>query len=1056
MNQQWEKRFRKPDAIYRGAPFWAWNGKLEPEELRRQVRVMEEMGLGGFFMHSRVGLDTPYMEEEWMDCIKACLEEGKARGMRCWLYDEDRWPSGAAGGIVTQDPAYRQRRLVARHFAKPGDFSWSKNIQAAFRVVLDKNYAIQNSEKLTRGKKPSRLNKGECLVAFESTLAPCSSWYNGYTYLDTLNPKAVQAFIASTHQRYADRFPEEMGGAIPGMFTDEPNFGGYALNPETQPQGQLLEAPWTDNLPKVFKQRYGYALEDKLLDIFFQRKGQPFTHARWAFHDCVTHLFVEAFARQIGQWCEENKLEHTGHVLCEHSLYAQTAMVGSAMRFYEYMQAPGMDLLTAYSREYDTAKQVSSAARQFGAKWRLTETYGCTGWDFPFAGHKALGDWQAALGINFRCQHLSWYTMEGEAKRDYPAAIFYQSPWWEHYKKVEDYFGRVNLALSEGKEVRDILVLHPVESTWVTFYVTEEKRVHGLFDEKTFAEAIQKGLWQLRDSLLANHLDFDYADEDILARHGQTGRSQGKALLKVGQAQYRAVVVPPLKTIRSSTLEILQRFAEMGGTVIFAGPAPKAVDAEPSDKAQIFSRKMKQTSRKGAGLVKALEDFRRVSIRDEQDQEIRPALYQLREDRQGYYLFVCNIGHDPFEKMYHDRPLDERNLSFPEVIIQMPAEQGGNPLELDLESGDVLAARGNFKNYAWEIRTSLPALGSRLFYLPKKEHPRKTKPRPVSKLLRAKELNPVQWDCRLSEPNVLVLNKARYRLGQGKWQGQKEILQLDDAVRDQMKLERRGGAMVQPWAREKKDNEKSLEVELEYRFQCDLLPRGETFLALERPLDFDISLNGMAVSKESDSGWWVDKSLRRLPLDPAAFVPGENRLQLKLAYKADHPGLEVIYLLGNFGVKITKAGEKLTAPAEGLKTGSVTGQGLPFYSGHVLYETALKWQVDKGQRLCLHLPEYAGAAVRVLLDGQAVGILAWPPNEIDLTPHLTGEKQRLTLEVLGNRRNSHGPFYLKNRRPVWTGPGEYRPFHPDYDAREIHHPQPLGLLKNPVLRVYGT
>ncbi len=114
----------------------------------------------------------------------------------------------------------------------------------------------------------------------------------------------------------------------------------------------------------------------------------------------------------------------------EDTLSQQTAVVGSAMRFYEHMQLPGMDLLTERWRAYTTAKQVSSAGRQFGLRTRLTETYGCTGWDFPFAGHKALGDWQAALGINLRCQHLAWYTMEAEAKRDYPAAISWQSPWW--------------------------------------------------------------------------------------------------------------------------------------------------------------------------------------------------------------------------------------------------------------------------------------------------------------------------------------------------------------------------------------------------------------------------------------------------------------------------------------------------------------------------------------------------------------------------------------------------------------------------------------------------
>ena len=40
--------FEKPTAEYRGAPFWAWNNKLDREELLRQVDVLDEMGMGGF------------------------------------------------------------------------------------------------------------------------------------------------------------------------------------------------------------------------------------------------------------------------------------------------------------------------------------------------------------------------------------------------------------------------------------------------------------------------------------------------------------------------------------------------------------------------------------------------------------------------------------------------------------------------------------------------------------------------------------------------------------------------------------------------------------------------------------------------------------------------------------------------------------------------------------------------------------------------------------------------------------------------------------------------
>ena len=98
MNKKFLAQFKHPTSEFRGAPFWAWNGKLDPEELRKQVRIMHRMGLGGFFMHSRVGLNTPYLGPEWMKCVDACVDEAEKLDMQAWLYDEDRWPSGAAGG----------------------------------------------------------------------------------------------------------------------------------------------------------------------------------------------------------------------------------------------------------------------------------------------------------------------------------------------------------------------------------------------------------------------------------------------------------------------------------------------------------------------------------------------------------------------------------------------------------------------------------------------------------------------------------------------------------------------------------------------------------------------------------------------------------------------------------------------------------------------------------------------------------------------------------------------------------------------------------------------
>ena len=60
----------------------------------------------------------------------------------------------------------------------------------------------------------------------------------------------------------------------------------------------------------------------------------------------------------------------------------------------------------------------------------MSELYGVTNWDFDFMGHKGQGDWQAALGVVLRVHHLTWVSMKGEAKRDYPASIGYQVPWF--------------------------------------------------------------------------------------------------------------------------------------------------------------------------------------------------------------------------------------------------------------------------------------------------------------------------------------------------------------------------------------------------------------------------------------------------------------------------------------------------------------------------------------------------------------------------------------------------------------------------------------------------
>ncbi|MBQ1271313.1 MAG: hypothetical protein IIY11_06605, partial [Clostridia bacterium] len=190
--------FRNPTSEYRGTPFWAWNGKLSKEELGRQIDGFKKMGLGGFHMHVRTGLDTKYLSNEFMDYISFCTEKAKDENMLAWLYDEDRWPSGTAGGLVTRrrpENARKSLLLTTTPYApdrpnrnlipEPGRGQESirqdnGELLAVYDIVLDKNGCLASAERI--GDKDEA--KGTKWYAYmeHSTEDP---WFNNAAYTDT-------------------------------------------------------------------------------------------------------------------------------------------------------------------------------------------------------------------------------------------------------------------------------------------------------------------------------------------------------------------------------------------------------------------------------------------------------------------------------------------------------------------------------------------------------------------------------------------------------------------------------------------------------------------------------------------------------------------------------------------------------------------------------------------------------------------------------------------------------------------------------------------------------
>lgn len=1000
MEKDFDQAFARPDSRFRGAPFWAWNCKLDSERMTRQIEYFKEMGLGGFHMHCRTGLDTPYMSPEYLRVVKDCVEKAKKEGMYAWLYDEDRWPSGAAGGLVTKDPAYRARYLVfcpwkqedmppshqthgssMGHLAQQGNGVW----MAAYEVTL-KDGVMVSYRRLSENEEPSE--GGQAWYVYEE-IAPDSGWFNDQAYLDTLNPKAVARFIEETHEKYEEAVGEEFGKTVPAIFTDEPQFAhkttlGFAE------EKKCCILPYTDDFPDTYKAQYGEDFWASFPEIFWELPEEKVSVARYRFHDHVAQRFAEAFADSLGNWCGEHHLMLTGHMMAEATLSSQTRALGEAMRSYRSFQQPGIDMLCD-KREYSTAKQAQSAVHQYGRGGMTSELYGVTNWDFDFRGHKLQGDWQAALGVTLRVHHLAWASMAGEAKRDYPASIFYQSPWYKRYPYIEDHFARVNMALTEGKPEVRIGVIHPVESMWLCWGPQEQTAAAQAQLEEQFDETIR---W-----LLLGQLDFDFIAESLLPQlYGGVSEQR----FRVGQMAYDAILVPGCVTLRHGTLERLEEFHKAGGKLIFMGEAARFVDAVPSREVRDLAEGCRRIRFSQTELTEALEDVRTVDIRTENGSRADRYLYQMRDTETGKWLFIAQAFPAENPDIPRSRTLTVRVPGIYEAQLYDTLTGAHCDLAVEHRHGDTVLRRVMADHDSLLLRLTPGAEEKRT------ESPAREKE--YIRVQKCAERMPVT----LSEPNVLLLDMAEASLDNEEWAEKEEVLRVDNILRKRLGFPLKVEAFAQPWTRRKEEARHTLS--LRYTVESEIEAEGVK-LAIEAPEDLTISWNGEEIGTAPD-GFYTDQDIKTLPLGKVRR--GVNTLVVEMPYKVE-TNVEWCYLLGDFGVRVEGGHAVITEPVRNLYFGDWTAQGLPFYGGNVTYHMPV---TGNGKECVIQVPKYRAPLLSVGVDGKEAEVLAFSPYRLSLG-NLEGE-HTVDITAYGSRVNSFGAVHLCDEKVTWFGPMAWR------------------------------
>lgn len=317
------KAFVDPDRKYSIRPFWFWNGKMEGEEISRQIRLMVEHGVYGAYAHNRDGLQTPYLSEDWWRAVGAGLKTAREEGFSFCLVDDFEWPSGEArdywmpgankSRVVAANADYHIRALHPLETLVTGP----KRVEVS--LPADTHTAVAG-KLLGSGRLDGETLHTLALTANGNVLswdAPDGEWLvvtyqlrrsktpDGGT-VDLMNPEAVRKFIEIYYEELFRRYGEYFGNTLPATFADhEGSYGGTIA--------------WTPRLFETFRSKAGYDLEP-LLPALVYDIGHKTEKVRCDYLDTISDLYSTSFFQQVNGWCRAHGLQYSGHVW-EESLF---------------------------------------------------------------------------------------------------------------------------------------------------------------------------------------------------------------------------------------------------------------------------------------------------------------------------------------------------------------------------------------------------------------------------------------------------------------------------------------------------------------------------------------------------------------------------------------------------------------------------------------------------------------------------------------------------------------------------------------------------------------
>lgn len=1043
-------KFKKPSREFGIMPFWFWNGDMEYDEMEYQLKEYYAKGIPGIYIHARFGIldSIGYLTDEWFDRVQFTIDKAREIGLQVWVYDEYNWPSGTAGKqVMDNNPDLTQRYLELVEGDVEGQyFQFMEGTDSRYNDLEQSEpvYACAIlKEDLEKGE-PKFLNLMSSLsfdkvITWEAPKGPWKMFYfierQASWYSDVLNPQTTQDFIDLTHEKYKEYLGDDFRKDIKGFYTDEPAMHYF----EVARDNYVL--PWSKQMFKIFREHNGYDLKEHLPHLYFDI-GEKSQQIRYDYFSALTKQYEKTFYKKIGDWCKENEMVFTGHLLFEESLRLHARTGGNLFKHLKHFDMTGVDHL--YPRigtrempnEHVALKLASSAAHQFGSTRLLCESMGGSYWDCTMERMKWIADWEYVLGVNLLNPHGFHYTIEGERKRDWPPSQFYHHTWWNEYGRFNDYMARLGYTLSGGRHRGQVAILYPINSIWATYTPQARNKI---------GELIENDFNYMTDRLLRMHIEFDYLDEDVMA---DCEIKDGKFCIQ-GE-EYEVLILPGATHIKGKTLNLMEKFVESGGKIIANTLLPRyAVE----DKTDDFKERIENLFGKCPDILS--EEFmnkenKELTLEINEKSGVKGKTILIKgpslnaadgQDILKEALMKCitpGIEIDSEEVFCLNREKDGHNLFFiinptdSEIQINITLPENTTPALWDLENGgvkdadvyDIREGRTymSYKLYPYGsmlLESGRELKNGRVTYSDIKiescnedkicgyarlESDGKieyVKDRnPASKTISAVKPLPVKdlkgkWKVTTDKPNTILTDRWKVAYDNGQ--------KADDFSKPGYDFTNFFDFHMGAWEvqlPEERDEEK-YPATLWYvtEISAEYIP-GDLSLMIDgfKGSGYELFVNGRKITDPGKRSY-LDAQIKQVDVS-GEFRTGKNTIAVKLTVDKKSDGMvDLLKVIGTFLVKEINGNETICEPETQIETGDITAMGMPYFSGTVEYEKEIDLSEEfAGKRIILKA-DVGTDILEVQINGNKIPALLWKPYETDITKFAVPGKNKIVLKV---------------------------------------------------------